>query len=74
MLEKNIVDMFGFNPMSFSAYVATSTQHEELDSSDEVVGSQLCSALLSNGFKVQIAQNINNSIKLVLCIFLSCHV
>jgi hypothetical protein len=52
MLEKNIVDMFGFNAMSFSAYVATSTQHEELDSSDEVVGSQLCSALLSNGFKV----------------------
>lgn len=52
MIEGNIKDKFGLENMRFSAFIATSTQHEELNSKDIVNQDTLCKDVLTHGFEV----------------------
>lgn len=62
MLEGRI-DRFGSGDMTFAAYVASSTQHEELNANDVVNGDELCGDLQKRGFKVGLSSFMQD----VLC-------
>lgn len=55
MMEGNIQQKFGAadasSSISYSAFVASSTQHDEMKPNDVVNGDELCSALINHGFK-----------------------